>query len=581
MNLKHWISRTIGVFALLIASANHSSANESVALVQTPLGLLQGLHEKSEGVVSFKGIRYAHAQRFEPARSIAPWTGIQKAVAFGNNCPQTARYELTEASLDEDCLFLNITAPDQPTAHKKLPVMVWIPGGQFLGGGANLYDARRLARLGQMVVVTLNYRVGLFGFMAHPAMQAATNGTLGLADQIEALRWVKNNISAFGGDPNNITLAGESAGSGSICQHITNPVANRGLFHKAILMSGSCLQPIPTLDWALSNPIWQAVSHNPKDAQRKFRCPTPSDPGYSDQASLQCLRKTSVFDLLQAQTFEAGNRLLSFMPVSGNQIVPRSFKEALATGQLMKIPMVMGGARDELRLYVAYDVLGENNSQTSHPINLESLKKYYLPAFYGSDPSLQSKIIQRYFASDTKPINLNGASLGSMLSDFNPHVGLSNCLYLKTSNALNGVPGMAPIYQFEFADSDAPVLGVGLAPGKNPGFELGAVHSAILNYLFPHFSNTAAINAPSLPAHSDRLANVMIEYLANFMRHGTPSAQGQASWTRYDGTVASPRSETVMLFQPGASRPYAAWGGPTTSSRDAHQCAYWASLYPN
>jgi len=580
MNKASLLLSCISLF-MFVAVTNPSVAqNPAHVIVQTPLGQLQGIQDTTTGVSHFLGIRYGSAQRFEGPVAELAWDGIRPALAFGNHCPQSARYNLTEESLSEDCLYLNVTVPRDAPGRKALPVLIWIPGGGFVGGGSSLYQAERLANEGAMIVVTINYRVGLFGFMPHPAMDLTTNGTLGLEDQRLAMQWVKDNIAAFGGDPNNITLAGESAGSGSICMHLASPEHVQGLFQKAILISGACLQQLPTVDEALGDPLWQAVSQNPVNPAQQLQCPVPGDKGYSEMASLDCLKQASVADLLQAATFAAGNRLLSFTPVTGNGTVPRSFKEALESEQIMKVPMMMGGAKDELRLYVAYDVLGDNTNQTRYPVNLENLRQYYLPAFYGTDPNIHSKIIDRYFGADSGPKELNGATLGSMLSDYNPTVAINNCVSLETANALNNVKGMPAIYQFEFDDPNALVLGVGLARSKDPGFALGAVHSAILNYFFPNFSNTAAMDAAALPTASDALASQMIAYLSSFMHLGKPQVTHLPPWPPYDGSIQKPISNNVMRFTPGNLGTYAAYGASDPASREAHQCAFWKSLFP-
>lgn len=567
------------LFGLAFASTPQAAQTKDL-VIQTAAGSLKGLQKTTLGVNEFKGIPYATAERFGDSIPAQSWTGIRDATKFGDNCPQAARFDLTEESLTDECLYLNVSAPFDLKPNEQLPVMLWIPGGGFVGGGSNLYRLDRLVQAGRMVVVSMNYRMGMFGFMPHPAMNPDTNGNLGIEDQREALRWVKKNISAFGGNPNNITLAGESAGSGSICQHLASPEYVSGLFQKVLLMSGACLQELPTVKQALEKPIWQKISFNPKDKDRTFRCPIPGDKDYSAVVSLACLKHTPLKDLLEAQTYEVGNSLLSFVPTTGGKTIPRSFKEAMIREKIVKVPMLIGGATNELRLYVAYDVLGDNANNTKYPVTLENVNGYYMPAFYGSDQSLNNKILTRYFGSASQPQGLSGATLGSMLSDFNPHVAINNCLYLRTSNALNSIQGMPPIFQFEFNDPHAIVLGVGIAKGEDPGFALGAVHSSILNYLFPKFSNTAAIDAPELSAESATLGMEMISYIARFMRDGQPLVLGKPAWAKYDGTKQHPASNHVMLFSPDMIHLQNSYGGIDVASREGHQCAFWRSLYP-
>lgn len=565
--------------ALIYLVSLPAHAQQSTLIIETPAGSFKGLHHAKAGVNEFRGILYATAQRFDLPVKVPTTAVIRDATQFGPNCPQVVRFGITEMSLDEQCLFLNVTTPESAKSGDKLPVLVWIHGGG-MGGGSNLYRLDRLATEGKMVVVSLNYRLGIFGFMPHPALDADFNGNLGLTDQRAALTWVKENIAAFGGDPNNVTLGGESAGSGLICQHLVSPEVAGGLFHKAILISGACSHPLPTLQEALDNPIWPSVSYNPNDPERIFRCPVPGEPDYSDQASLLCMKKQSVQALLQAQTFEAGDRLLSFAPVTGNKTVPRSFHEAAKTGNIMKVPMIIGGATDEFRLYVAYDVLGDNAAQKKHPVTLDQVTSHYLPKYYGTDVHANEMILKRYFGSTKNPVNLDGATLGSMLSSFNPQVGMNNCDYLKTANILNSIAEMPAIYQFEFSDPNALVHGVSLAPGKDPGFELGAVHSAILNYLFPNYSNTAAMNAPPLSDASNRLASQIISYISNFLRDDSGFVGSPPQWRAYDGSITTPASDNVLIFKPDNIALYNAYGGLTPESMNGHQCAFWSALYP-
>jgi len=202
----------------------------------------------ADGVLSFKGVPFAAAPvgdlRWRPPQPVRPWAGVKDATAYGHDCmqkpfPSDAAPLGTEPS--EDCLVLNVWRPAQASGGK-LPVMVWIYGGGFVNGGSSpaVYDGSRFARRG-VVFVSFNYRLGRFGFFAHPALSKESPkgllGNYGYMDQIAALKWVQRNIAAFGGDPGNVTVFGESAGGGSVHMLLTSPLA-QGLFHKAIIESG-------------------------------------------------------------------------------------------------------------------------------------------------------------------------------------------------------------------------------------------------------------------------------------------------------------------------------------------------------
>ena len=202
----------------------------------------------ADGVVSWKGVPFAAPPvgdlRWRAPRPAPAWDGVRQASAYANDCMQQP-FPSDAAPLGtppaEDCLYLNVWAPEKPAAAK-LPVMVWIHGGGFVNGGSSpaVYDGSHFARRG-VVFVSFNYRLGRFGFFAHPALtQEAAGGPLGnygYLDQIAALRWVQKNVAAFGGDPGNVTLFGESAGGGSVNTLMISPLA-KGLFHKAIVQSG-------------------------------------------------------------------------------------------------------------------------------------------------------------------------------------------------------------------------------------------------------------------------------------------------------------------------------------------------------
>jgi para-nitrobenzyl esterase len=219
-------------------------ATADPTLVQLDSGKVRGI--EADGVIAFKDIPFAQppvgSLRWRPPQTVKPWQGVREAKAFSPN-PMQPPGE-TSTNISEDCLYLNVWRP-AATAGKPLPVVVWIYGGGLVRGGASLYPGEFLARQA-IVVVSFSYRLSRFGFFAHPALAQedpeAPRGNYGYMDQVAALQWVKRNIAAFGGDPNNVTIAGESAGGGSVLVLLTSPLA-RGLFQRAILESAGLPSP--------------------------------------------------------------------------------------------------------------------------------------------------------------------------------------------------------------------------------------------------------------------------------------------------------------------------------------------------
>ncbi|MCP9788181.1 carboxylesterase family protein [Cyanobium sp. Maggiore-St4-Cus] len=521
------------------------------AKVRIEQGWLRGV--RHHDVMEFRGIPYAASTAADkrwtlpvPAKG---WSGLRDASAFGPACPQEARFNLTEASNAEDCLSINVSVPQQRPAGRRLPVLVWIHGGAFVGGGSNLYRLDALARQG-VVVVSFNYRLGVLGFMPHPAFDSATNGNLGLVDQREALRWVQRNIAAFGGDPTNVTLGGESAGAGSTCMHLAAPELSRGLFHKALVISGGCLVSLPsvqTYEQEVGLPI-----------AARLGCDKVGD-------ALACLRRIQVQRLVQVGGEVTAGKTMSFGPsIGAAQATPRTVRDALRKGQVMKVPLLMGGARDELRLYVGYD---QQSQDPARVVTAENYKQRLIGT-YGYTPDQinedrPQQILARFPLQDPQRAP---EQVGSVMSHYNPAVGINNCLYLHTASAFRRF-AKVPIYQFEFADPKALVLGVGIAAQPNPGMEFGAVHSAALNYLFPNLSNTKRIDAPGLPADSQLLAGQMQGMVTSFATQGVPLAKGLPAWPVYNSG-----KNDVMLLVPKRSALH--------DADAAHFCGFWRELYP-
>ncbi len=496
-------------------------------VIETASGKVEGFVRN--GALEFRGIPYAAPvsgdARWSLSQPVTPWTGVFPAMHFGKACPQAARYGLTEQSDEENCLTLNISLPQGKRSPRR-PVLLWIHGGAFVGGAASLYRLDRLARDADAVVVSINYRLGVFGFMAPPAGTSGEKRVLGLEDQRLAMRWVKQNIAAFGGDPNNITLAGESAGAASVCMQLLAPEQTRGLFHRAIIQSGACSTPLRTLAEA-----------------EAFAARVVAEAGCTDpKTTLACLQAIEPQRLIAAGARAGQGDLRAFAPFTGNMTVPQATLTALEAGSFARVPVLNGFTRDEMRLYVGYDV------QNGAKITPDS----YAVAVRGIYGDKADQVLAAY---PLKPEERTPETLGSLMTDFMPGLGISHCLMLESGRLL---ARYVPVYQWEFADRTAPVRGVSIPILPDPGFELGAVHSGELNALFPNFSNTSAMSGPDLGPASQKLADQIVKSWSAFLRGATPGADLQPG--------------AVMRFEPGAVRPFDAWAD--------YKCDFWRSAYP-
>jgi para-nitrobenzyl esterase len=285
------------------------------------------------GVDEFLGLPYAApptgALRWRPPQPAAAWDGVRDATQFGPSCPQPASPFAPPAPFSEDCLYLNVYAPTTLRRDRDRPVLVWIHGGGFTEDGARNYDGAKLAADG-VVVVTINYRLGALGFLAHPALASrpgGPTGNYGLMDQIAALRWVTRNIARFGGDPHNVTIAGQSAGGVSVLDLLVSH-ASRGLFQRAIVQSGA---------FALTQQPLAGAEAAGEAFAVKAGCP--------DQ-SARCLRHLPVDALV-------GNFPGAAIPgVIDGKILTESIGTALAAGRFAHVPILNGNNQDEEFIFV-------------------------------------------------------------------------------------------------------------------------------------------------------------------------------------------------------------------------------------
>ncbi len=317
---------------------------QSAPIVRTQAGDVQGVQEHN--VFAFKGIPYASPPvgnlRWRASRPAAAWQGVRKADAYGNACIQTPGLSAANGGdpgpLSEDCLYLNVWTPRlDPSA--RFPVMVWIHGGAYIfgAGGLDIYNGAPLANKGA-VVVNLNYRLGQLGFFAHPALEKENPGgpkNFGLLDQIDALKWVQQNIAQFGGNPNNVTIFGQSAGGMSVLALFASPLA-RGLFHQGIAQS-SPLIPDATQAKALEvgARVADAVGLKGPSATAAELRASPAEkfgqlkgPGLSNSPSL----------------------------IGGDKVLPQSIQDTFAAGKEAPLPLILGNTSDDASVVTAFGV---------------------------------------------------------------------------------------------------------------------------------------------------------------------------------------------------------------------------------
>src|SRR5690349_21722144 len=313
------------------------------AVVHTSAGALRGVVASDHRL--FAGIPYAAPPlgplRWQPPAPAAAWQGVRDATRPGPRCLQDPGGDPEFGrQTDEDCLTLNVWTPPVGRGGGPLPVMVWIHGGAFINGSGGIYDARWLAERGDMIVVTINYRLGAMGFLAHPALGSPGDvGNYGLADQQAALRWVRDNIADFGGDPGKVTLAGESAGGMSECDHLVAP-ESAGLFRAAIIQSGPCQAQLALPD------------------AEKASLDYARDVGCGDPANVAaCLRALPEYKLRNPVWYDRiGEDTLSG-PVHGTTVLPEDPMVALREGRGADVPVLIGSNRDEFTLFTALQYL--------------------------------------------------------------------------------------------------------------------------------------------------------------------------------------------------------------------------------
>jgi para-nitrobenzyl esterase len=508
MNTKH---RKLFNSRWLIAALLLTSASAGAQTVRTASGTVRGVTEGE--VSSFKGIPYAAApvgaNRWRPTQPLPAWQGERNASKYGADCAQAARPRGSGAireGTSEDCLFLNLWKPAGTKPGAKLPVMVWIHGGAFVGGSGSgpEVSGEQFAKQG-IILMTFNYRLGRLGHFAFPALSREhpeeLKGSYAYMDQIAALQWVKKNIAAFGGDPNNVTIFGESAGAISVDSLLTIPAA-KGLFHKAISESGGGRDGILT-----GRPISKenADRYYPVSAEtigvnfaRKHGIEG------TDAAALARLRALSVEKIVDGGQEDTPEGLRIYAgPILDGKLVVETAESAFKAGRQARVPLIIGSNSAEVQAGFI------NANSKEELLSLFGVLKDEAKAVY--DPDGNTEFARMLTLVNTDKVWAEPARL--------------------TARAFAAKGAPAYIYLFSYVPA-----------AMQERLRFGAPHASEIAYVFNNLN--ARRGATTTTPKDQEVATLMNTYWVNFAKTGDPNGKGLSKWPVYD-----PKKDEIMEFQ--------------------------------
>jgi len=528
-----------------IAAAWATPALATSAKVTAPDGTFEGKFDTTGAMREFLGIRYAQPVtgnlRWKAPQPVTPSIATQDATQFGNHCPQVPS-PFGNGTSTEDCLFLNVYTPNrigdrdsQGDDDGPLPVMLWIHGGALVVGESDDYNASKLVSRG-VIVVTINYRLGALGFLAESALSGESpdhiSGNYGIEDQQEALKWVRRNIRAFGGDPQRVTVFGESAGGLSTFTNLVSPTA-AGLFHRAIVESGAYMQTFPTLAQA------QTAGANFASA---VGC-TQSTPA----AVLACLRALPVATILanQAAIFPPGT--LGPSPNVDGKVLTQSIGTALASGDFNRVPLIDGTNHSEWNLFVAIDFdltpgVGPVTSAT------------YIPAIQAT---LGVNAIAATGIAALYPVPLAFPTFDQGVGGLGTDAIFACAAHFADELASPFVPTFA----YEFNDPNPPQ---NFLPPVS--FPYGASHASEIQYVFPEANPSGVgLNLAQVPldANQQKLSDQMVDYWTQFAKFGDPNGFGHPFWPGF-------HRDTQLMQSLVPPTP-----APEANFAIVHQCTFW------
>ncbi|WP_083933579.1 carboxylesterase/lipase family protein [Kribbella catacumbae] len=495
-------------------------------VVRTDNGLVQG--EAKAMVTSYKGIPYAAPPvgnlRWKAPQPAPAWKGVHDATQFGGSCVQGAGWDpgYDKPTLTEDCLYLNVYVPSG-ASKKNLPVFVWNHGGGNTGGAGRDTNPDKFVTREDVVFVTINYRLGAMGYLLTPALEQDNSdgaaGNFGILDQQTALRWVQKNIRSFGGNPDNVTLAGQSAGAANTTVQLASPTA-RGLFDRAVLQSGggnSARTPAAA-----------------RTSGERFAAELGCAPG-AGQAS--CLRSKSSAEILAAQ-----GKVSQSGAVAGTPALPIDPVELMKAGKLTKLPVIVGGTSDERQqaVYGQYDYRG-------NPLTAAQVDSLITTTYGAGAGKVQKAYAVEDYWSPT-------VAWGAITSDERACRDQT----LRERLATN-----TKTWVYEFAEKNAPAFTS--IWRLNTNYPFGATHVNDLGYLWDYLGTALPFSTQQVD-----LSNQMISYWGSFAKDGDPNASLAPAWPKY-----TPQGALLQFKAPGAERVSHA------QIDTAHNCSLWDEVSPS
>lgn len=497
----------LGCLMLMFFSCTHKSVtykneDKTAPILKIKSGSIKGF---TDGDVSvFKGIPFAAPPvgeyRWRPPQSVKSWQGIRDAIQFGPNCAQAgwggAPGTITKGSA-EDCLYLNVWSPDVSNIKSKLPVMVWIHGGGFVGGSGSeaMTFGDHFAKKG-VVLVTFNYRIGRLGFFAHPALSAENpneaKGNYGFMDQIAALKWVKENIYAFGGDPNNVTIFGQSAGGVAVHALLTMPDA-KGLFHKAISHSGGGRDGVLTgrpIDKENANLFYPVSAETIGiNFAKKHRI---EGLGVAALSKLRGMKVEDIVDGGLESDGQGGPRIYSG-PILDGKLMVETAESAYKAGKHTKMPLLIGSC----------------NAEISGSFVNTSQNKDELFSLFGN--------MQKDASTAYDPDG--NSEFAEVITKFNSDWVWAEPARM-TANAFEAKGSPVYFYQFSYVPSS-----------QKERMKYGAGHGSEVAYVFNNLNTRWGITETTDTDH--KVGQVMNSYWVNFAKTGNPNGQDLPQWPAY------------------------------------------------